>query len=46
MINKTDEREEYGLAGGGFDDGGFANSSCVQVDVGTLLCCFFLDVEI
>ena len=46
MIDKTNEREEDGLAGGGFDDCGFANPSCVEVDIGTFFRRLFLDVEI
>jgi hypothetical protein len=37
-VNETDEREEYGLSGGGLDNGGLANSCSVKVDIGT----FFL----
>lgn len=46
MIDKTDEREEDGLAGGGFYNGRLANSGRVEIDIGTFLCRFFFDIEI
>ena len=46
VVDETDERQEDGLAGGGFDDGGFAYSGRVKIDVCALFCGFFLDVEI
>ena len=46
MVDKTNEREEYGLACRGFDDRGFAYASSVEIDVGTLFRRLFLDVEV
>ena len=46
MVDKTNEREEYGLARGGFDDRGFAYTSSVEIDVGTLFRRLFFDVEV
>ena len=44
MIYKTDEREKNGLASGGFDDSGFADPSCVEIDISTFFCGFFLHI--
>ena len=46
MVDKTNEREEYGLACGGFDDRGFTYTSSVEIDVGTFFRRLFLDVEV
>ena len=46
MVHEADEREEDGLAGAGLDDGGFANTGGVQVDVGAFFRCFGGDVEV
>jgi len=37
-VNETNKREEDGLSGRGFDDGGFSYTSSIEIDVGT----FFL----
>lgn len=37
MVDKTDEGQEDGLAGGGLDDGGLANTSGIEIDI----CAFF-----
>ena len=46
MIDEADEREEDGLAGGGLDDSGFADTCGIEVDVGAFFGCFGSDVEI
>ena len=46
MVDKTNEREEYGLACGGFDDRGFAYTGSVEIDVGTFFRGLFFDVEV
>lgn len=44
MIHEADEWEENGLAGGGLDDGGLADTGGVEVDVGALFGSFSCDV--
>lgn len=46
MVDQTDQGEENGLTGRRFDDGGFAHTGSVEIDVGAFfgsLCC---DIEI
>lgn len=44
MVYKTDEGKEYRLSGGGFDDGGFAYTRGVEIDIGAFFCGFFLNI--
>lgn len=46
MVDKADERKEYRLTGGCLDDGGFADTSGVEIDIGAFFRGFFFDVEI
>lgn len=46
MVDEADEGKEYGLAGGGLDDGGFADSGGVEIDVCPFLRCLLLYIEI
>lgn len=46
IIHQPDEGEENGLAGRGFDDGGFADAGGVQVDVGAFFGGVFVDGEV
>lgn len=44
MVDETDQRQEDGLASGSLDDGGFADTGRVEVNVGTFLGSFGFDV--
>ena len=46
MIDKADEGQEDGLAGGGLDDCGFAHAGCVEIDIGAFFCSFFLNIKV
>ena len=46
MVDQTDEREKYRLAGRGFDDCGLSNTGCVEVYVSTFFGGFFFYVKI
>jgi hypothetical protein len=46
VVDQADEWQEDGLSCRGFDNCGFANTSSIEVDIGSLLGCFGLNIEV